>query len=1121
MSIMSTARRRRQLQEDLPSESSSDEDQGTAKRMKTNNGTAVAASTFLTAESHLLADSSGYVHGSIVRIALTNFVTYDWCEFFPGPQLNMIIGPNGTGKSTIVCAIALGLGGSTSILGRARNISEFVKTGKTNATIEIELKRMSGHNLIIQRNMQKANNSSQWKLNGENKSQKDVINAIATLNIQVDNLCQFLPQDKVAEFAQLSPPQLLERTQVAVGEHQMSEWHQKLIALRKEEKQLRAERQSDEDHLKTLRDRNSYLERDVVKMQQREKILKKISILKAKIPLAQYADAKKAYDNSKSVQQSALETLNRYKSENMPMDSIKRSQEEKLKVLNHSFNQTNQVADRHETQLNELKNKIERVAQDISDSKSKILTIKQRAEPRAQTIADLKATIQRLETILAVGPPDADTSQIQLEIDELSSRSREIVDDLSEVVDSQRDHERQSRKIDQAVDIKKRQLADLQNVRKQRLEKLKERDLDTYKAVEWLAKNRDRFTGNVYEPIVLEMNVKDPGYAGAIESVLGGIQGPHLKLFTCELQQDYKLFTSEVIDKQKLKVNVGWPGQINTQSFSHPVPLQKLRATFKLEHYLSDLIELPPIVHGYLCQLTVLHAIPISLNPANEAMISESGKFRRYIVEDTLYEVRKYSYGSGGQQTSTRKLRVAEYLSNSVDTQVKTRTENELKQLILQQNAAKEKKASLRDKERKLKQMQHETQELREAALTKKKEINKVLQKYDARKLKLEGKRKDLAEAQSKPAEDQIEIAQLEQHLKRDILKRVELVDQYTSILESNYMPAALKRNEIELGITQIKAEIVFFNQIYDSRTQSLKDAQVDYNVADAEYREAKSKARKAYEVAKRAGDELREQVSSDESAEYAELFQKFQNEEVEISMAQIEDEINSEQAKADALRAANPRAMQYYGQRLKEIKTLEDHMVSRKTRLDALEANVAELKNLWEPRLRTLVENISAKFSAAFQEIDCTGEVTISEHDNFEEWGIDILVKFRDTEQLQLLTGQRQSGGERAVSTILYLMSLQELAKSPFRVVDEINQGMDPRNERRIHEQIVRGATKPGTSQYFLITPKLLPDLYYSDKMRVLCIYNGEWQPSKLKPVSHYLKAYRQSNGKAIDTLV
>lgn len=84
----------------------------------------------------------------------------------------------------------------------------------------------------------------------------------------------------------------------------------------------------------------------------------------------------------------------------------------------------------------------------------------------------------------------------------------------------------------------------------------------------------------------------------------------------------------------------------------------------------------------------------------------------------------------------------------------------------------------------------------------------------------------------------------------------------------------------------------------------------------------------------------------------------------------------------------------------------------------------------------------------------------------DFDKWGINIMVKFRETEQLQQLTATRQSGGERSVSTVLYLMSLQNLAKSPFRVVDEINQGMDPRNERMIHEQIVQGASKPGTSQ-------------------------------------------------------
>lgn len=48
--------------------------------------------------------------GSIVRVKLENFVTYTAVEFSPGPSLNMVIGPNGTGKSTLVCAICLGLG---------------------------------------------------------------------------------------------------------------------------------------------------------------------------------------------------------------------------------------------------------------------------------------------------------------------------------------------------------------------------------------------------------------------------------------------------------------------------------------------------------------------------------------------------------------------------------------------------------------------------------------------------------------------------------------------------------------------------------------------------------------------------------------------------------------------------------------------------------------------------------------------------------------------------------------------------------------------------------------------------------------------------------------------------
>lgn len=60
---------------------------------------------------------------------------------------------------------------------------------------------------------------------------------------------------------------------------------------------------------------------------------------------------------------------------------------------------------------------------------------------------------------------------------------------------------------------------------------------------------------------------------------------------------------------------------------------------------------------------------------------------------------------------------------------------------------------------------------------------------------------------------------------------------------------------------------------------------------------------------------------------------------------------------------------------------------------------------------------------------------------EEYDKYGIRIRVKFHSHTQLHELTAHHQSGGERSVSTMLYLMALQELNRCPFRVVDEINQ--------------------------------------------------------------------------------
>ncbi|RUS91866.1 hypothetical protein EGW08_000437 [Elysia chlorotica] len=183
------------------------------------------------------------------------------------------------------------------------------------------------------------------------------------------------------------------------------------------------------------------------------------------------------------------------------------------------------------------------------------------------------------------------------------------------------------------------------------------------------------------------------------------------------------------------------------------------------------------------------------------------------------------------------------------------------------------------------------------------------------------------------------------------------------------------------------------------------------------------------------------------------------------------------------------------YKQREREIKDLEKRLSARESQHQTHHENILETKRKWHEDLRKLINEINENFSYFFSCMQCCGEVGLSVPENpedYEKYGVCIKVKFRDHENLRELTAHHQSGGERSVSTVLYMMALQELTKCPFRCVDEINQGMDPKNERKVFELVVQTVCKKSCSQYFLLTPKLLPDLEYDENMTVLCVYNG-----------------------------
>ncbi|CAJ0905090.1 1095_t:CDS:10, partial [Entrophospora sp. SA101] len=295
---------------------------------------------------------------------------------------------------------------------------------------------------------------------------------------------------------------------------------------------------------------------------------------------------------------------------------------------------------------------------------------------------------------------------------------------------------------------------------------------------------------------------------------------------------------------------------------------------------------------------------------------------------------------------------------------------------------------------------------------------------------------------------------------------KARVFDEYQSTLNET-IEVFINRNKANLSLIQATTDLGNLGRQIQDRDDALRQATAKFN-------EVKKEAAHYRQESNRLINKL-------DDATRNELQELTQN----MTLEEIEDAITDEKAKANLHHTVDPRVVDMYDERQAKIDSLRSQLETRNSTLTALNNEIAEKRQRWEPRLYELVKKISDNFSEAFDKIGCAGEVRINANEDYDKWGIDILVKFRDNEKLQPLTGQRQSGGERSVSTIMYLMALQELAKTPFRVVDEINQGMDPKNERLVHHQMVQTACRPNTSQYFLITPKLLPDLNYHKFMK------------------------------------
>uniref|UniRef100_A0A2K6GF71 Structural maintenance of chromosomes protein 5 n=1 Tax=Propithecus coquereli TaxID=379532 RepID=A0A2K6GF71_PROCO len=1034
-----------------------------------------------------LQSSGPFVEGSIVRISMENFLTYDICEVSPGPNLNMIIGANGTGKSSIVCAICLGLAGKPAFMGRADKVGFFVKRGCSKGMVEIELFRASG-NLVITREIDVAKNQSFWFINKKSTTQKVVEEQVAALNIQVGNLCQFLPQDKVGEFAKLSKIELLEATEKSIGPPEMHRYHCELKNFREKEKQLETSCKEKTDYLEKMVQRNERYKQDVERFYERKRHLDLIEMLEAKRPWVEYENVRQEYEEVKLARDRVKEEVRKLKEGQIPMtrriEEIERQRhnlEARIKEKATDIKETSQKCKQKQDVIERKDKHIEELQQ--------ALTVKQNEEhDRQRRISNTRKMIEDLQNELKTAE---NCENLQPQIDAITNDLRRVQDEKAlcegEIIDKRREKEtleKEKKSVDDHI-------VRFDNLMNQKEDKLRQRYRDTYDAVLWLRNNRDKFKRRVCEPIMLTINMKDNKNAKYIEN---HIPSNDLRAFVFESQEDMEVFLKEVRDNKKLRVNAVIAPK---SSYADKAPSRSLNELkqYGFFSYLRELFDAPDPVMSYLCCQYHIHEVPVGTERTRERIerVIQETRLKQIYTAEEKYVV-KTSFYSNKVISSNTSLKVAQFLTVTVDLEQRRHLEEQLKEINRKLQAVESGLIALRETSRHLEYKDNELRQKKKELLERKTKKRQLEQKISSKLGSLKLMEQDTCNLEEEERKASTKIKEIN-------IQKAKLVTELTSLIKI-CTSLHIQKVDLILQNTTVISEKNKLESDYIAASSQLRVTEQHFIELDENRQRLLQKCK---ELMKRARQVCNLGAEQTVPQEYQTAFQDLPN-----TLDEIDALLTEERSRASCFTGLNPTVVEEYTKREEEIEQLTEELKGKKVELDKYRENILQVKERWLNPLKELVEKINEKFSNFFSSMQCAGEVDLhtENEEDYDKYGIRIRVKFRSSTQLHELTPHHQSGGERSVSTMLYLMALQELNRCPFRVVDEINQGMDPINERRVFEMVVNTACKENTSQYFFITPKLLQNLPYSEKMTVLFVYNG---PHMLEPNRWNLKAFQR----------
>uniref|UniRef100_A0A7N6B9H2 Structural maintenance of chromosomes protein 6 n=1 Tax=Anabas testudineus TaxID=64144 RepID=A0A7N6B9H2_ANATE len=1001
--------------------------------------------------------------GIVESITLKNFMCHSLLGPFAfGPNVNFVVGNNGSGKSAVLTALIVALGGNAQATNRGSSLKGFVKEGESSADVSITLRNKGrdaykpevyGSAITVDLRITR-DGLRTYKLRGKSgqivsSKKEELMSILDNFNIQVNNPVSVLTQEMSKYFLH------------SKGEGDKYKFFMKatqLEQMREDFVYIKTTKHATEDkvgqHSECLKDlKRKYLEKEdrYKSLASLDEMHTKLEELQKQMAWALVAEMEKELE---PVKEKLLSDKHSTRKFDEKVDEWKNKVEEAEKKYKHIQEQlegiTQQVqevqpkcaelkaeAQRHNTLLKSSEVTVHRCKANLRDLEKDKVQLSSR-------INDLKLSISQATGAESQARTES-MKQIQDELEHLEHQISTLGQQIdqyqhacSRAKEEQGKMRREQEVLHRSIQANKRNLQTMESSRSNRLRRFGEHMPALLNAIQE-AHRRGQFRHKPRGPLGFLISLRDPETALAIEVCLRG----QLLAFTCDNYEDEKVLQGLMA---RLFPGGRRPTIITSQFISHVHDTRRRGVNHPEYPSVLQALEIEdPVVANCLIDQRGIESILIIKNRTDARRVMQG----RNPPQNCTQAFSKDGDQIFNNRTYTAEQTRANYLSGDVEEEIR-----HLQREIENQNA---------QADRFKQQMKRLDDEIKQnESLLRRAHIEQKTAKVDkARKLQLE--LTDLKNVEEPQSEDLRPLAsyekaeqQYKQH-KEQINTVTEEADSIKVILLVWYKGLFLL-SKSDQEVMKCKHHKKHYDDKRTAHLQNIKTLEANLKGKEKELETSVAKAKEI------CPERL----------------------EVRRTAKSLDSEINRLKVKISTQREQQgdrEEVVRQYHEALENYKNMAQQMKNLNSFIKSLDSVMNHRLQVYADLRRFLSARCKYYFDSMLAQRGYTGSMTF-DHKNET---LSISVQPGQGNKADLSDMRSLSGGERSFSTVCFVLSLWAITEAPFRCLDEFDVYMDMVNRRISMDMMLKVAAGQRYRQFIFLTPQSMGSLPMSKIIRIL----------------------------------